>query len=208
MSVKVIAYDVGTTGLKTCLFSISAEESVRYLAGEVEHYELHVLENGGVEQEASDWWEAMSRSTKRLLAKTGVPPEEIRGITFCSQFQTVVLVDQAGRPLRRAMSCSRSLMSFAAPGEGFRCPHCGEDLDDEYIMAALSEAFEANPEDPDLLLRAPCCGIILPFNALETTWIGFARFCLQFSGCSCTPEDLAELNALIGTPFKIVHVHD
>ena len=44
MSVKVIAYDVGTTGLKTCLFSISAEESVRYLAGEVEHYELHVLE--------------------------------------------------------------------------------------------------------------------------------------------------------------------
>ena len=71
MSVKVIAYDVGTTGLKTCLFSISAEESVRYLAGEVEHYELHVLENGGVEQEASDWWEAMSRSTKRLLAKPG-----------------------------------------------------------------------------------------------------------------------------------------
>lgn len=105
MSVKVIAYDVGTTGLKTCLFSISAEESVRYLAGEVEHYELHVLENGGVEQEASDWWEAMSRSTKRLLAKTGVPPEEIRGITFCSQFQTVVLVDKSGRPLRRAMSC-------------------------------------------------------------------------------------------------------
>ena len=105
MSVKVIAYDVGTTGLKTCLFSISAEESVRYLAGEVEHYELHVLENGGVEQEASDWWEGMSRSTKRLLAKTGVPPEEIRGITFCSQFQTVVLVDKSGRPLRRAMSC-------------------------------------------------------------------------------------------------------
>lgn len=114
----------------------------------------------------------------------------------------------AGWRLRRAMSCSRSLMSFAAPGEGFRCPHCGEDLDDEYIMGVLSEAFEANPEDPDLLLRAPCCGIILPFNALETTWIGFARFCLQFSGCSCTPEDLAELNALIGTPFKIVHVHD
>ena len=39
MSVKVIAYDVGTTGLKTCLFSISAEESVRYLAGEVEKVE-------------------------------------------------------------------------------------------------------------------------------------------------------------------------
>lgn len=50
LSKKVIAYDVGTTGLKTCMFRISAEESVQYLAGEVEHYELHVLENGGVEQ--------------------------------------------------------------------------------------------------------------------------------------------------------------
>lgn len=105
MSAKVIAYDVGTTGLKTCLFSISAEESVRYLAGEVEHYELHVLPNGGVEQEADDWWEAMARSTRRLLEKTGTTREEIRGITFCSQFQTVVLVDREGRPLRRAMSC-------------------------------------------------------------------------------------------------------
>ena len=105
MSVKVIAYDVGTTGLKTCLFTISAEERVRYLAGEVEHYDLHILENGGVEQDPADWWNAMARSTRRLLEKTGTAKEEIRGITFCSQFQTVVLVDKAGRPLRRAMSC-------------------------------------------------------------------------------------------------------
>ncbi len=105
MSVNVIAYDVGTTGLKTCLFRISADESVRFIAGEVDAYELHVLENGGVEQDPDDWWAAMGRSTKKLLEKTGIPKEDIRGITFCSQFQTVVLVDEAGRPLRRAMSC-------------------------------------------------------------------------------------------------------
>lgn len=51
---KVIAYDVGTTGLKTCLFEISAEESVRFLAGEVEYYALHILENGGAEQEPEE----------------------------------------------------------------------------------------------------------------------------------------------------------
>ena len=49
MSVRVITYETGTTGLKTCMFSISAEDSVRYLAGETDAYELHVLENGGVE---------------------------------------------------------------------------------------------------------------------------------------------------------------
>lgn len=105
MSVKVIAYDVGTTGLKTCLFEISMEDGVRYLTGEVDSYQLHVLDNGGVEQDPDDWWRAMGRSTKKLMARTGTPCAEIKGITFCSQFQTVVLVDAQGRPLRRAMSC-------------------------------------------------------------------------------------------------------
>ena len=49
MSVKVITYDVGTTGMKACMFDISAEESVRYIDGETDGYPLHVLENGGVE---------------------------------------------------------------------------------------------------------------------------------------------------------------
>lgn len=105
VSVKVIAYDVGTTGLKTCMFHISADESVRFIAGEVDAYALHVLENGGVEQNPADWWEAMGRSTKKLLEQTGVPKEEIAGVTFCSQMQTVVMVDEAGIPLRPAMSC-------------------------------------------------------------------------------------------------------
>lgn len=63
---KVIAYDIGTTGLKTCLFQISATESVRLIAGEVEDYALYFLDNGGVEQDPEEWWNAMARSTKRL----------------------------------------------------------------------------------------------------------------------------------------------
>ena len=108
MAVKVITYDVGTTGLKVCLFDISAEESVKYLAGETEHYALHVLENGGVEQDPDDWWSAMAEGTKKLLEKSGTAKEEIKGISFCSQFQTVVMVDEEGNPLRRAMSCMDS----------------------------------------------------------------------------------------------------
>lgn len=48
MAVKVITYDVGTTGMKACLFDISAEESVKFIAGETDGYELHVMPNGGV----------------------------------------------------------------------------------------------------------------------------------------------------------------
>ena len=38
MSMKVIAYDVGTTGLKACLFSVSRDEGIAYITSTVEDY--------------------------------------------------------------------------------------------------------------------------------------------------------------------------
>ena len=87
---KVIAYDAGTTGLKTCLFEISKEDSVRFLTGEVGTYALNVLENGGIEQNPEEWWSVICKTTRQLLANTGTAPQEIKGISFCSQMQTVV----------------------------------------------------------------------------------------------------------------------
>lgn len=100
----VIAYDVGTTGLKSCLFQIGRGEPIKLIAGEMQDYDLYVLENGGVEQEPQQWWDAMCTTTKTLLERTGIPKEEIRGISFCAQMQAVVLVDADGNPVRRAMS--------------------------------------------------------------------------------------------------------
>ena len=97
-----IAYDVGTTGVKTCLFRI--DETVTLLAGEYEAYDLYILPNGGAEQDETQWWDAMKKSTRHLLEKTGISPEEIGGISFCSQMQGMVLVDESGNALRRPMS--------------------------------------------------------------------------------------------------------
>lgn len=97
MSYQVIAYDVGTTGIKTCLFQISAEEGVRFLSSEVADYSLRMLGGGAIEQDPEEWWTAMGRTTRRLLERTGVPKEEIKGISFCSQMQNVVMVDRQGR---------------------------------------------------------------------------------------------------------------
>ena len=43
MSMKVITYDVGTTGLKACLFSVSRDEGIAYITSTVEDYGLQVL---------------------------------------------------------------------------------------------------------------------------------------------------------------------
>ncbi len=98
----IIAYDIGTTGVKTCLFEAGKE--LRLLAGEYEGYGLYILPNGGAEQDADEWWEGMKSSTRRLIGKTGIDPKEIIGISFCSQMQGFVAVGKDGKALRRPMS--------------------------------------------------------------------------------------------------------
>ncbi len=98
----VLSYDVGTTGVKSCLFSIDGE--IRLIGGEYCTYGLYILDNGGAEQDDKEWWNAIIRTTKGLISKTGVSPDEIVGISFCSQMQGLVLVDRDGKPLRRPMS--------------------------------------------------------------------------------------------------------
>ena len=79
----VIAYDVGTTGVKTCLFTIT--DKVKMVGGTYGAYKLYIMENGGAEQDAEEWWSAMCNTTGELLKKTGVSPSNIAGISFCSQ---------------------------------------------------------------------------------------------------------------------------
>lgn len=98
----VISYDIGTTGLKSCLIRI--DRKIELLGGEYATYDLYILENGGAEQDTEQWWEAMKISTHKLLEKTGILPEQIDGIAFCAQMQGLVLVDKDGNALRRPMS--------------------------------------------------------------------------------------------------------
>lgn len=100
---KVIGYDVGTTGFKTAIYEVE-KDSIEFVAYDTRQYELKVLPNGGAEQAPEDWWEATCSSTKELLAKTGIAKEEIKGISFCSQCSTVVLIDKDGNALRPAMN--------------------------------------------------------------------------------------------------------
>lgn len=99
---NVISYDIGTTGLKACLFQI--DERIRLVGGEYETYELYILDNGGAEQDVEEWWNAMCQCTRRLLDKADIGAEDIDGISFCSQMQGLVLVDKDGNAIRRAMS--------------------------------------------------------------------------------------------------------
>ncbi len=99
-----IAYDVGTTGLKSCLFRIEEDRRITMLDGKSMNYDLYVLDNGGVEQDPDQWWNAMRTTTVQLLETNGLVKEDIKGISFCAQMQAVVLVDEQGKAVMNAMS--------------------------------------------------------------------------------------------------------
>ena len=65
----VLAYDIGTTGVKTCLFGIDRE--IRLLAGATAGYGLYLLPGGGAEQDAEEWWQAMCWLTGTASPFTG-----------------------------------------------------------------------------------------------------------------------------------------
>ena len=102
----VLAYDVGTTGVKTCLFAIG--ETIELIASAQRGYDLYILPDGGAEQDADQWWEAMAAATREIFAACSVTPEQVAGISFCSQMQGLVLVDKEGIPVRRPMKIGRA----------------------------------------------------------------------------------------------------
>lgn len=110
----IIAYDFGTTGVKSCLFQL--DTSLELVAGSYGAYGLYILENGGAEQDTEEWWNAMCETTKELILKTGIDTGQIVGISFCSQMQGIVLVDEEGNALRRPMSYmdQRGIKEFEA----------------------------------------------------------------------------------------------
>lgn len=107
MSKYVITYDIGTTGIKTCLIEIDKE--IKILSSATEGYKLYVDDEtgvkGGSEQDADEWWSAMCLTTKEVFKKCKkIKKEQIEGISFCSAMQGLVLVDKDGKCIRRPMT--------------------------------------------------------------------------------------------------------
>ena len=120
--IYILAYDVGTTGIKTCLFRI--DKDIQMLGYASASYGLYTFPGGGAEQHADEWWDAMAASTRELFAKDhGVNPSDISAISFCSQMQGLVLVDEEGIPVRHPMSYMDQRASAemeAGIGSGFK----------------------------------------------------------------------------------------
>ncbi len=96
----ILTLDLGTTACKACLFDFEG----RMLAKGSAEYPIHYPKPGWAEQDAEDWWKAACQAVQAAVAE--VPAEAVQGVQgvgLSSQRETAVLLDEAGRPLRRAL---------------------------------------------------------------------------------------------------------
>ncbi len=98
----LLAYDIGTTSLKTCVYSL--ENKLKLEASSSEEYDLQISEGGAAEQDPQQWYDAMVSTTRKIFCNGDINAENVAGISFCSQMQGLVLVDESGKALRPAMS--------------------------------------------------------------------------------------------------------
>lgn len=92
---KLIAYDLGTGGIKASLFDSSGNS----LAESFEQYATFFPAARWIEQKPSDWWEGVCRATKKLLKESGCSAGEIACAALSGHSLVAVPLDREGRLL-------------------------------------------------------------------------------------------------------------
>jgi xylulokinase len=95
----LIGIDVGTSGTKTVLF----DEKGKTIASDTQEYPLYQPYNGWAEQDPEDWWKASYRSIRNVLNKSGVKPNEVKGVGLAGQMHGLVLLDAENKVLRKSI---------------------------------------------------------------------------------------------------------
>jgi xylulokinase len=95
----VIGCDVGSQGTNVALYSAEGE----LVASSYQSYDLSFPFPGAAEQDANAWPRAVANGVREVLSAVPDGPSAVKGISFGSQLDGMVVCDEAGRALRPAM---------------------------------------------------------------------------------------------------------
>jgi xylulokinase len=149
----VIGCDVGSQGTNAALYSADGE----LVASAYEAYDLSFPHPGWAEQDPDLWAVAMETACGRLVAECPDGPSAIRGVSFGSQLDGMVVCDAEGRRLRpaliwmdrRAEAQAAALAERISPQEFYRA--VGANLDSSH---AVFKALWVRDEEPDIWKEA------------------------------------------------------
>lgn len=95
----LLGIDIGTSGTKTVLF----DETGNTIANALVEYPLYQPNIGWAEQDPEDWWKATYTTVNEVLLKSGVKPEDVKGVGLSGQMHGAVLLDSNYNVLRKAI---------------------------------------------------------------------------------------------------------
>ena len=99
MNEYVLGVDLGTSGTKTVLF----DKQGQAIASASREYPLDQPRNGWAEQDPECWWQAARETIRQVIGESGVAPAQIRGLGISGQMHGLVLLDENGQVLRKAI---------------------------------------------------------------------------------------------------------
>jgi xylulokinase len=81
---------------------VSGMRDVRTLT--YEPHETILLPDSGAEQDAEQWWTITLKASKKVIADSGVAPEQVVGICCDTQYGVILPVNEHAEPLMNAVS--------------------------------------------------------------------------------------------------------
>jgi xylulokinase len=96
----IVSHDMGTSSDKAVLVTVTGD----ILETASRHYPMQHPHPGHAEADPLDWWKAVCETTREVVQKAGVTPNDVVGMTFSTLTQCLIPVDKQGTPLRPAMT--------------------------------------------------------------------------------------------------------
>jgi xylulokinase len=149
----VIGCDVGSQGTNVALYGVDGT----LVTSSYQPYDLAFPNPGWAEQDPDLWVKGVEGGVAAVLAEVPEGPSAVRGLSFGSQLDGMVVCDGAGAALRpaliwmdrRAEKQSTALAERMAPDDFYR--RVGANLDSSH---AVFKAMWVRDEEPEVFARA------------------------------------------------------
>ncbi|MFB9056610.1 xylulokinase [Mariniflexile ostreae] len=98
-----LGLDIGSSSIKAALVEIATGKSLGVVQEPKEEMGMFAEKNGWAEQKLEDWWQHICNAIASLKKQYRVSRTDIKGIGISYQMHGLVLVDKAGKPLRKSI---------------------------------------------------------------------------------------------------------
>lgn len=98
-----LGLDIGSSSIKAAMVEMATGKSVGVVQEPETEMGMYAEKNGWAEQEPNDWWQHVCNAIKKLKKQYNITADQIKGIGISYQMHGLVIVDEAGQPLRKSI---------------------------------------------------------------------------------------------------------